>query len=153
MKLMSDAIEIIILEIKATHLIFRCCLFCSFYRYCKDLWPQSLFYFDECVSFYIRSNFGNSGLLELVELLLEDFLVAIDDSGCAAWVDDKMLVRVNRTYESIYENLSYLSHFRIQLQRHNHFCPCKFNHFLIRVIYKFANSRKFHNFKPHNTFL
>lgn len=48
---------------------------------------------------FMKQLFGNSGLLESVELLLEDLLVAIDNLGSLLLVDDKTFVNLKNKHK------------------------------------------------------
>ena len=92
LKLMSEEIKILVLEIKIAHLNFSGCLYCSFCRQCKDRFGHNVFLF-------MKQLFGNSGLLESVELLLEDLLVAIDNLGSLLLVDDETFVNLKNKHK------------------------------------------------------
>ena len=55
--------------------------------------------------------FGNSGLLELVKLLLEDLLVSNEDPGCAGYADNKILVKL-KDFDADFEDFSCLKELR-----------------------------------------
>ena len=139
---MSDEIEFFVLEIKITHIVVSCCFRCSFCQKQKDLLGHYPFCFAECV--LLKQLFENSGLVEPVELLLEDYLVAIGDPVCAKQADDKILMsfKINQNSNPFWLPL-----------RFNYCRYCKFNHFLIRMSYNISNSRKLDKFQLRKTFL
>ena len=54
--------------------------------------PQYSFHF--AYFSHMKLLFGNSGLMELVKLLLEYLMVAIEDPGCAGYADNKILAKL-----------------------------------------------------------
>ena len=150
---MSNDIKILVLEIKITHLVFGCYLYCRFCRQSKEIFlvTMSFLFCWMRIFSHIKQLFGNTSFLELVELLMVIFWWPLRIKAVLLrhitnlaepkklWIDLKIwailsIFRVSRS-------------FWLQL-RLNYYC--KFNHFWSGWVTIFRNSCKLNNFKPHN---